>query len=823
METHTCRMRLIAAAFLALGACTVLAAPANITLTDKGDAKCVIVVPEGTMAEDVKFPRGHRDFLERIAETRRQLQRDSASDLARCLEQMSGAKIEIVEALPGRERRVPIYIGKTAEKVFGPVGISRAGAFGFRVVASPRRGIGLYGESEHGTSYAIYELLHRLGCRWFMPTELGEVIPDLPTVTVPAMDEKRAPATEYRGMTQGGAEWKRRNRFTTGCGLGRIPGSVNRITYNGGRIGVHAGHNAFYRLIPKEKRAENPDWRLLVDGKPHSYFVRLTHPGVAEAMADTILSEIETHFTETLKAGYGLHYSLTLPDMQADTEDPYERKSDPDPRVWEPAAGRWSITDRYVLLANRIAEKVTKKYPNVYLGLAGYVNYSMPPKRYTPHSHITWMICPIDFNRHHPMTWPNHPNEYWLLDMVQAWGRQPSRLGYYAYGMNLAEITAPCPFITKWGTDIPVIMKNNLVYWSPETMNGWESMMPGYYLSARLTFDPTEKPEDILNDMWTRFYGAAAEPMSRYWHIIDRAWIDAGEYSGSHWGYLRMFTPEVLKAARAEVDKALALCRTEMKTRRVKLVDESFALFEQYMQMRRDWAAANLQGLRAQYEIWRAGVEDMQRRYKDPADPTCVLGRHGTLRYPDAFLRRAYEDASHMETDFARLGKPMLEWKWKHNPDPEAASLPWTAPDYEDGDWPATHVVRETWSTIGHHNTMTDKASGRSGRMVYRTSQKLGALPDGKKAYLWIGSTDGRAKLFVNGQHVKYVVPENTRAHKAGDVLDAFDGYCRPARFDVTGLVKPGDNQFTVLTERYRLNELGTGGVMGPVVVYREK
>ncbi len=80
------------------------------------------------------------------------------------------------------------------------------------------------------------------------------------------------------------------------------------------------------------------------------------------------------------------------------TEDTEERKHDPEPRVWEPAAGRWSVTDR---------------------------------------------------------------------------------ISYCAYGMNLAEITAPCPFITKWGTDIPILLAHNIVYWSPETMGGWESMMPG--------------------------------------------------------------------------------------------------------------------------------------------------------------------------------------------------------------------------------------------------------------------------------------------------------------------------------------------------------
>ena len=176
-----------------------------------------------------------------------------------------------------------------------------------------------------------------------------------------------------------------------------------------------------------------------------------------------------------------------------------------------------------------------------------------------------------------------------------------------------------------------------------------------------------------------------------------------------------------------------------------------------------------------------------------------------------------------MDREYARHGRPMLLWKWRYNPDAEEASLPWTAPDYDDAEWPTTHVVRETWSTLGHHNTMSDAASGRSGRMVYRTAQRLGALPAGKRAFLWIGSTDGSAKLYVNGKHVKYVVPAKTRQHEAGDVIDAFSGYCTPAWFDVTEVLVAGDNQFTILAERTNLNELGTGGLMGPVVVFREK
>ena len=157
----------------------------------------------------------------------------------------------------------------------------------------------------------------------------------------------------------------------------------------------------------------------------------------------------------------------------------------------------------------------------------------------------------------------------------------------------------------------------------------------------------------------------------------------------------------------------------------------------------------------------------------------------------------------------------MLSWKYQYDKDKNAEELGWTKPEFDDSKWKTTQVVEETWSTIGHHNTM--------GVMAYRTKIDLPAVPAGKKAFLWIGSTDGSAKLFVNGQHVKYVVPEKTRKNEKGDIIDAFSGFCQPATFDVSSVVKKGANQITILCERSWLNEAGTGGLMGPLVIFREK
>jgi hypothetical protein len=785
----------------------------QVEIARDGQAQAVIVVPAGWTNAAVLpegLPRQAADQLNK----RRTLFRESVKDLAHYLGKMSGSEIEIVEVLAKDDKRTPIAIGSAAEAVFGPVGISKAGLFGFRVVVDHRRGIGLYGESQVGTSYAIYELLHRLGCRWYMPMDIGEVVPDRPRLSVAAMDLKLAPATESRGMWHGGDDFLRRNR------LGEY----------GREVWLSRGDGSFERFFDAKDLQANPEWRALqADGKPHSWALRATHPGVAAYVADKIIKQLDTIYEPMQQAGLRPAYQITPGDGQVPTEDPVERPHDPDPRVWEPAAGRWSVTDRCMVLIGRIAETVRAKYPDVHFADYAYVNKSYPPARHPVPEDFQIVMAPIDFNRHHPMTWPDHPNEFWLRDMVEGWGKTGAKLGAYWYGINLAEISAPCPFITKWGTDIRILLENNLQHWNPETMNGWDSMLPGYYIAIRMTFYPEETPETILADLWENFYGASAVPMARYWTGIDQAYLEARQYAGSPYGYLRIFTPEVMKAARADLDEALSLARTADVYRRVLLIDESFGLFEWYMKMRNDWAEGKLADLEADYTVWRHGIRSMQRKYgvigrfardANTSWGLChVQGRHGNPAWSDSMYSVGYKEGSRMEREYTRFGRPMLEWKWQHNPILEFDEVVWAATDFNDSAWPLTHVVRDTWSSLGHHLTMTDAAGGRSGRMAYRVSHKLPAVPEGKKVFLWIGSTDGSARVFVNGTHIPYVTPDK------GETRDAFNGYCRASGtgFDVTAALKAGDNQFTILCDRHHLNELGTGGLMGPVVLYREK
>jgi hypothetical protein len=109
--------------------------------------------------------------------------------------------------------------------------------------------------------------------------------------------------------------------------------------------------------------------------------------------------------------------------------------------------------------------------------------------------------------------------------------------------------------------------------------------------------------------------------------------------------------------------------------------------------------------------------------------------------------------------------------------------------------------------------------------MWYRARVELPAVPAGKKVFLWVGSTDGGVKVFVNGRHIPYIAtlkqPDKTTRQEPRDTAE---GYCQPFNFDITPAVKPGaTNQVALLCARTFFNELGTGGLLAPVVIYREK
>jgi hypothetical protein len=761
-----------------------LAAAADITLVDNGTAKCVVVVPVRIMeANSVEFPPGDGITAPRVPEFQRQQLRAAARDLAHYLGKMSGAKVEVVKDTAAGGM-LPIYIGELAVEKFGKPKKAAPFQQGFRVLVGPQ-GIGLAGESDLASSYAIYEVLDRLGCRWFMPSEWGECIPEAKSIALPEMDFNSAPATLYRGIWQADADYKRRNR------LGGLP--------------LNASH-ALDSYISKEQRAAHPDWVPIYKGKPVPDGIKWTRPEIADAMADKIISFLD-------KGTYRWSASLAPEDGIAfdESEDPQFDAGD-----WDPQWQMNSLTDRLMLLCNRVAGRVTKKYPDVLFGVSAYVNYNRPPVREKLHPNIVPVIAPITYCRVHPVTETGDPDSATMRSLMEGWGKAARMTGHYYYAWFLAEQTAPNPMIRKWSIDVPFALKNNCQFFQPETTGNFETTMHALYLGPKLAWNPSLQPEEIINEINTRFYGNAAKEMAAYWDYVDRVWIDTKEYSGSRNTHFKRFTPERIKTMRAMLNAAKARAKTPPEKFRITMADESLILFEKYMKMLWDMTEGRWNKLSADALNWVGRQHAMAERYRSQyAFNPRTYGRDGIwgndngVDFFVSWCKQTYDDAARVAKFYEVLTTPPIRtWRFEADKDKQGDALGWSKPAFDDSKWRTTDAMADTWSTLGYHNYW--------GCMWYRTSVEIPVAAAEKKTYLWLGATDGSAKVFVNGKHIPYIAPEGSKP-------GAFNGYMQPASWNISGAIEPGVNQITILAERLDMNEVGTGGLMGVAAIYRER
>jgi sugar lactone lactonase YvrE len=693
---------------------------------------------------------------------------------------MTRAKIEVStgERL-AKDQRVPIFIGERAEKMFGSPGKSAPYRQGFRYVVSPK-GIGLYGESDLATSYAVYELLDRLGCRWYMPGALGEVIPERKTIALPEVDFASAPGTIYRGVWYADDAYRRRNRM--------------------GGLLLSAGH-ALEMYVSKEDRQKHPEWRAEIGGKPDDSRLKWSSSTLADFLADKIL----TLHAKDLQPSYSLS-----PDDGANWDESKEDRA-LDAGDFDTTCQKVSKTDRLMVLCNRVAAKVAAKNPDVLFGMLAYVDYTRPPVREKVHPNLVPQIAPITYARAQPMTDDRAPSNKDLRYLIEGWGKKARMTSMYFYGWFLAEPSAPNPMITKWGTDAPFVLKNNCRFWQPETLSNFESSMHALYLGNRLAWNPSLRPQEIIDELHQKFYGHATKEMAAYWMFIDHVWVDTPEYSGCGFAYLRRWTPERLAEARRLLNAGRAACKTPIEHARVQLADDSLLLFERFMKMRRDQAEGRFATLAAEAAKWRQRVVELGERYKDsycftrvPWTPNTVSGS-----YFQQFYQQTYNDATKIAKHFDILTTPPLrKFRYQLDPDRKGEAAGWAKPGFADQSWKTTDVCTETWSTLGHHDYFKS--------MWYRTEVNLPTVPKGRRIYLWLGSFDGSVKVFVNGQLIQH---PGTKGKPANEVT----GYCQPFSFDITGVAKPGANTVALLCNRTEFNELGTGGLIGPALVYAEK
>ncbi len=219
----------------------------------------------------------------------------------------------------------------------------------------------IWGLDERGSFNAVTAFFHRLGARWYLPGELGEVMPSMKTIALPKLDETVRPdfplrQFNFRFGTAGKdmALWLMR-LGTRNDDLYSIAHGMDRMTGNDATFAAH------------------PEWFALYGGK------RDYRSGDSKnqlCYSDDGLLRETVRYTRALLDTYPLKtVSIMPPDGYTSICQCEKCRGKDSPERHE----RGLLSDYVWDFVNRVAKEIAKTHPNAKVLNCAYGTYTLPP------------------------------------------------------------------------------------------------------------------------------------------------------------------------------------------------------------------------------------------------------------------------------------------------------------------------------------------------------------------------------------------------------------------------------------------------------------
>ncbi len=202
-----------------------------------------------------------------------------------------------------------------------------------------------------GTRNAVYDLLEQMGVRWFIPGDIGTVIPDKATIQVEEQTKVEAPSFPSRYYQGVARVWEARMR----SGGMHFPSSHGIVGFS---------------LGDKELFKEHPEYYALVDGKRVRRQLCISNPDVLQRAIAATKKFFREHPSEDIIGmgpidGRGFCECENCKALDGGDYDPFGNYA--------------SMTDRYVWFFNQVLEGIKDEFPDKRIGFYAYSVYNRPP------------------------------------------------------------------------------------------------------------------------------------------------------------------------------------------------------------------------------------------------------------------------------------------------------------------------------------------------------------------------------------------------------------------------------------------------------------
>lgn len=286
-----------------------------------------------------------------------------------------------------------------------------------------------------------------------------------------------------------------------------------------GDFPVDCGH-AYERYIPHHEFEKHPEWFALVGGKRQPTQLCVSNPEVQQRVIDGVLNLFRrepNRIMASVEPNDGGGYCEC-----------------------ERCKALGSVSDQVFFFANKIAEAVSKEFPNKFVGLYAYAYHSDPPK---------FTLMP---NVYVEITTGFRYTNLTFDEQVQAFRNLGAKVGVYDYFS-----------VYPWDFDLPGASKASRIYelanaikhyhklgmtsYTAESSCNWGPNGLGYWMASKLMWNPKLSPEDLVQDFCQKAFGRAAKPMRR---IYER-WAKGERFSTRN---LKLALLDLQEAYRLEDD-----------------------------------------------------------------------------------------------------------------------------------------------------------------------------------------------------------------------------------------------------------------------------
>ena len=725
----------LSAIILSLTTLNVSAAD-NLELVKNGEANVVLVLP-AQPAPDEKL---------------------AADELSDYFEKISGVKIKIVKDAELATRLIPVKIGLAlspdAEKLISGAGSDPA-AFILRV---QKDGVWLAGLSPEGTLFAAYELLEQLGVGWYMPGDLGTVIPSAKTIELPIQQTIQIPS--FRGrilQAVGDGTWAKRMR------LG----------------GLDAGaHGLPIKADPKT----NPEMFCQENGQPTNQ-LQVSNPEVLRLATEAALK----FFRKNPDKKY---ISMSPDDGAGFGSSPWDEGD------MDPLHGKVSITDRYVKFFNLILKEVHKEFPDAGIAFYCYGQLMRPPNKEIPDKHLLPVFAPIDLCRFHSIENLICPERQYMKQIIASWQKLGCEIFYRGYFFNLADQGLPFSMIRQISDEIPFFYNNKIVGCRVECMPMWGHQSPSLYLASRLMWNAKADPKAIMDKYFKSFYGPAAQPMNNFFSILEDAFANADYHTGNVFDMPHVLTSDVMDKLDEQLNAAQKVVSPESDfARRIKLVRMSQEYGKANLAMMAAFNNCDFKKSKAEYDRASAMIDEGVKLSPPLFHKPAALGY--LKRFWGGSVNSAYDGIENGNKIVAKLPD---QWLFILDPLNGGEDLGFYKPGMGTNNWLPMKTYSQSWSNQGLRYY--------KGEAWYRTSVKVDEKFKGETIHLWLGGIDDIAEAWINGEKLKCITKGAAPVGK-------------PWAFDSTGAIRFGqENIIVVKISNRAVNELGTGGITGPAMLW---